>query len=164
METLQADAHAIAESLKARNETIAVAESSAGGLIAAALLCVPGASKYFLAGAVVYTQQARAGLLGISDEDMLGMRSSSEPYAVFLAERVRIRHGADWGLAETGAAGPSGNRYGDAAGHTCVAVAGPVQSVLTLETGLSERTDNMRRFAACALSALNEAISCKIGK
>ena len=159
METLLASANAIAEKLKARKETIAIAESSAGGLIAASLLSVPGASAYFLGGAVVYTRQARDNLMGISDEDMKGLRSSSEPYASLLANRVRERHGAVWGLSETGAAGPTGNRYGDAAGHTCIAVAGPSSSVLTLETGIDDRIQNMRLFAARALEALLEELA-----
>ncbi len=161
MDTLSAAALAIGEKLKARKETIAVAESSAGGLISAALLAVPGASRYYLSGAVVYTLQARSSLMGITDEDMKsrGLRSSSEPYAELLAERARENHGATWGLAETGAAGPTGNRYGDAAGHTCIAVSGPVSSVLTLETGLDDRAENMRLFAARALAALDEALT-----
>ena len=159
METLLATANAIAEKLKARKETIAIAESSAGGLIAASLLSVPGASAYFLGGAVVYTRQARDNLMGISEEDMTGMRSSSEPYASLLASRVRERHGAVWGLSETGAAGPTGNRYGDAAGHTCVAVAGPSSTVLTLETGVDDRAQNMRLFAGRALEALLEELA-----
>ena len=160
MDTLSAAAQAIAEKLKARKETIAVAESSAGGLISAALLAVPGASRYYLSGAVVYTMQARSNLMGITEDDMKakGLRSSSEPYAELLAQRARDSHGATWGLAETGAAGPTGNRYGDAAGHTCIAVSGPVNSVLTLETGLDDRAENMRLFAARALAALDEAL------
>ena len=97
--------------------------------------------------------------MGISDEDMKGMRSSSEPYASLLANRVRERHGAVWGLSETGAAGPTGNRYGDAAGHTCIAVAGPSSTVLTLETGIDDRIQNMRLFAARALEALLEELA-----
>ena len=122
-----------------RGETVAVAESSAGGLIAAALLAVPGASRFFLGGAVVYTVAAREALLGIAADDMQGLRSSSEPYARLLAARVRARLGATWGLAETGAAGPDGNRYGDPAGHSCLAVAGERESVRTLRTGTSDR-------------------------
>ena len=155
MESLLPTAHAVGELLKARNETVAIAESSAGGLIAASLLSLPGASKYFIAGAVVYTLQARRNLLAITDEDMQGLRSSSEPYAALLAERVRERHGTVWGLSETGAAGPTGNRYGDAAGHTCIAVSGPSSAVLTLETELDDRARNMRLFAARALEALH---------
>ena len=149
----------IAERLKARGETVAVAESSAGGLIAAALLAVPGASAYFLGGAVVYTRQARRALLAIPDEAMAGIRSASEPYAALLARTVRERHGATWGLAETGATGPTGNRYGDPAGHACIAVSGPAERVLTLRTGSAERQANMETFAAKALATLLEAIA-----
>src|SRR5882762_4245987 len=98
----------IAAHLKARKETVAVAESSTGGLISAALLSVPGASAYFLGGAVVYTRRARRALLGITDEAMTGLRSSSEPYAALCAATVRERHRSTWGLAETGATGPTG--------------------------------------------------------
>jgi PncC family amidohydrolase len=147
MDSLLPASRMIAERLKARGETVAVAESSAAGLISAALLAVPGASAYFLGGAVVYTKAARGALLGITDADMEGLRSSSEPYALLLARTVRVKLGADWGFAETGAAGPSGNRYGDAAGHSCIAVSGPVERVITLETGMAGREANMRAFA-----------------
>ncbi|MBX9595960.1 MAG: CinA family protein [Roseomonas sp.] len=145
--------------LKARGETVAVSESAAGGLVAASLLALPGASAYFRGGAVVYTAQARGGLLGITPDDMRGMRSASEPYAALCAATIRRRLDADWGIAETGAAGPSGNRYGDAAGHACLAVAGAVMRVTTLETGSAEREANMRRFAAAALVLLEQAIT-----
>jgi len=148
MEDLHVSAAALAASLKVKRQRIAVAESSTGGLIAAALLAEPGASAYFLGGGVIYTAQAREALLGISAQDMAGMRSASEPYALLLAQRVREKLGADWGLAETGAAGPTGNRYGDAAGHSCIAVVGPgVERVITLETGSADRRANMHRFA-----------------
>src|SRR5689334_16273898 len=147
-------AERISALLQQRGESVAVAESSAGGLIAAALLAVPGASAYFLGGAVVYTVQARRALVGITDAEMKGLRSSSEPYAALLARTMRHRHAATWGLAETGASGPTGNRYGDAAGHTCIAVTGPVERVLTLETAHGDRVVNMRAFAAKALETL----------
>lgn len=159
MDTLLPAARAIGERLKARGETVAVAESSAAGLISAALLAVPGASAYFLGGAVVYTKAARAGLLGITDAEMIGLRSSSEPYALLLARTVRGRLGADWGFAETGAAGPTGNRYGDAAGHSCLAIAGPVERVITLETGAPDREANMRAFAAALFRLAGEALA-----
>jgi len=151
---LTAAAELVAARLKARAETIAVAESAAGGLISAALLAVPGASAYFLGGAIVYTRAARQSLLSITDEAMTGLRSASEPYAALLARSVRVRHGASWGLSETGAAGPTGNRYGDAAGHTCIAVDGPRSQVLTLETGSTDRMANMQAFARKALETL----------
>lgn len=150
----------VAARLKARRETIAVVESSSGGLIAAALLAVPGASAYFLGGAIVYTARARTGLLALPREALDGMRSSSEPYALLLARTVRTRHEATWGLAETGASGPTGNRYGDAAGHTCIALAGPGdERAITLETASADRVANMRAFAARALGVLEEALN-----
>jgi PncC family amidohydrolase len=161
MQSLLPLAEKIAGVLIARYETIAVAESSTGGLIAAALLSVPGASAYFLGGAVVYTKAARAALLGIGDADMQGLRPSTEPYAQMNARRVRERHGATWGLGETGATGPTGNRYGDAAGHTCIAVAGPIERAVTLETGSADRRANMDAFAKRALELLYEVISAK---
>ncbi|CAN7175682.1 CinA family protein [Bosea sp. LjRoot9] len=146
----------IGTQLKARGETVAVAESSAGGLIAASLLAQAGASAFFVSGAVVYTRQAREGLMGISLAEMGGIRSASEPYALLLARRLRERFGATWGLAETGASGPSGNSYGDAPGHSCLAISGPVELVRTIETGSSVRIGNMRVFAASALGLLHD--------
>ena len=144
--------------LKDRKETVAVAESSSGGLISAALLGVPGASAYYLGGAVVYTGKARMSLMGLRREDVAGMRSSSEPYAALLARTARENLGATWGLSETGAAGPTGNPYGDAAGHNCVAVSGPTEMVFTLETGSDDRAANMAAFARAALELLQAAM------
>jgi nicotinamide-nucleotide amidase len=158
MKALLPLAQTIAQRLIARRETIAIAESSTGGLIAAALLAVPGASAYFLGGAVVYTKSARAALLGIGNADMEGFRPASEAYALLLARRVRDRHVAAWGLGETGATGPTGNRYGDPAGHTCIAVAGPVERAITLRTGSADRLSNMDAFAKRGLELLVEVI------
>jgi nicotinamide-nucleotide amidase len=158
METLLPIAKRIAARLIERRETIALAEGSSGGLIAAALLSVPGASAYFLGGAVVYTGAARSGLLAIGSAEMTGMRAATEPYAALLARRMRERLNATWGLAEAGAAGPTGNRYGDPAGHSCFAVAGPSERTRTLRTGVADRESNMRLFAAHALALLGEAI------
>jgi nicotinamide-nucleotide amidase len=151
-------ATSIAARLRERKETIAVAESSAGGLISAALLAVPGASAYFLGAAVVYTQAARRGLLRVPDASLEGVRSSTEAYAQLKARTVRELLGATWGLAETGASGPTGNRYGDAAGHACLAVAGPLERALTLETGHGDRERNMRVFARAALELLDTSL------
>lgn len=159
MDTLLPLAGRIATLLKNRRETVAVAESSAGGLLAASLLAVPGASAYFLGGAVVYTKSARTLLMDITEAQMAGMRSSSEPYAMLLARTSRTRFGASWGLAETGASGPTGNRYGDAAGHTCLAISGPVERVVTLETGSGDRVANMRAFARAALELLESGLT-----
>ncbi len=144
--------------LKTRRETIAIAESSAAGLISAALLAVPGASAYFLGGGVIYTKQARLALLGIDAAAMEGMRPSTDPYARLLARTVRERFGATWGLGETGATGPTGNRYGDPAGHACLAIAGPVEDSQTLSTGSADRVANMRLFAGRSLALLISAL------
>jgi nicotinamide-nucleotide amidase len=150
-------AEAIGALLTARGETVAVAESSTGGLIAAALLATPGASAYFVGGGVIYTHKAREVLL---EEDLArhpGMRPSTEAYALLEAQAIRKRLGTTWGLGETGAAGPSGNRYGDAPGHSCIALAGHQTRSLIVETGQSDREANMWRFAREAL-ALFEAV------
>ena len=159
MKELITIAEKIAAQLIARKQTIAVAESSTGGLISAALLSVPGASAYFLGGGVVYTRDARRLLMDIPDEAMKGIRSASEPYAKLLASKICERFATDWGLSEAGAAGPTGNRYGDAAGHCCTAVAGPQRTVVTLETGSNDRQANMQAFAKTALGLLLENLS-----
>ena len=140
---------AVGELLKERKQTIGVAESSAGGLINAALVAVPGASAYYLGGGIIYTKIGREALMGISREDVKGMRSASEPYAQLLAKRVRAKLGATWGLSETGASGPTGNAYGDAPGHACIAVSGPVEAVITVETGSEDRKANMELLEEC---------------
>ena len=151
-------AAALGALLKERKQTVAVAESSAGGLISATLLAVPGASAYFLGGGVIYTQAARRGLLRVGDDAVKGIRSSTEAYAQVKAKAVRELLGGTWGLAETGASGPAGNRYGDAAGHACIAVAGPVDRVITVETGDGDRERNMWAFTRAALKLLEDAV------
>jgi PncC family amidohydrolase len=158
MPTLAAMAEAVGALLKARGETVAVSESSTGGLISAALLAVPGASAYFVGGGVIYTQGAREVLLEARLEVHPGMRPSTEPYALLQATAIRERLGTTWGLGETGATGPAGNRYGDAPGHSCIAVAGPRTRSITLETGRADREDNMWRFAREALSLLEAVV------
>ena len=158
MSRLDEIASQVADRLKERGETVAVAESSAGGMISAALLRVPGASAYFMGGAVVYTGKARMELLRLRREDVAGMRSSSEPYAQLLARTVRENFGTTWGLSETGAAGPNGNGYGDASGHSCLAVSGPIDTAFTLETGNEDRAENMVLFSEAALDLLLQMV------
>ena len=159
MQELVSVAEQIAARLVERKQTIAVAESSTGGLISAALLAVPGASAYFLGGGVVYTRDARRILMDISDDAMKGLRPSSEVYAKLLANQVRQRFSADWGLSETGATGPTGNRYGDAAGHSCIGIAGDEAIAMTIETGSNDRLGNMQEFARIALDYLLQNLS-----
>ena len=159
MPDLAALARPVADRLRAAHQTVAVAESSTGGLISAALLAVPGASAYFLGGGVVYTRDARRVLLDVTDDAVAGIRSSSEAYALVKARRIRELLGTTWGLAETGAAGPTGNRYGDAAGHSCLAVTGPIERALTVETARADREANMWAFTRAALDLLAAALT-----
>ena len=145
--------------LKEKGQTVAVAESSSGGLISAALLSVSGASAYFKGGGACYTGAAKQTLMGISDEDMAKERASTETHAIVLARAAADRLGADWGIGETGAAGPTGNRYGDAPGHCCVAVAGRSEKAVTIETGSENRPENMIVFTQTALQLLRDCLA-----
>jgi len=148
----------VGDKLATRGETIALAESSAGGLISAALLARPGASAYYLGGAVLYTRRSGRLLTALASGDTAGLRSSTPDYARVLARHQRTRFRASWGLAETGAAGPTGNPYGDPAGHTCLAVDGLLARDRVLRTGDDDRGRNMIAFATAALQLLDEAI------
>jgi nicotinamide-nucleotide amidase len=159
IQELLPQAERIAQKLKARGESIAVAESSTAGLVSAALLAIPGASAYFLGGAVLYTRQSRTAFLGVTEAELAGMRPDTEPYALFMARKIRAALGTTWAFGETGAAGPTGSRYGDAPGHSCIAVIGPAgERAITIETRKSDRVDNMRAFAVAALDLLEKSL------
>jgi PncC family amidohydrolase len=151
-------AERIAALLKARSETISVAESSTTGLVSAALLAIPGASAYFLGGAVVYTRQSRAALLGVTEAELTGITPSTEPYAMLFARKIRGQLTTSWSVGETGTAGPTGSRYGHAPGHSCIAICGRVERSITLETGKSDRFENMLLFADAALDLLEKCL------
>ena len=158
MRELMPVAEKIGALLKARKQTIAVAESSAGGLISAALLAVPGASAYFIGGGVFYTRRSILAMRDTRESLFEGMRGATEPWALLLARTLRERTGADWGLGESGAAGPSGNRYGDPAGHAAFAVTGPRERTRVLETASNDRQANMLAFAGAALKLLDQCL------
>ena len=158
MPELNSMAASVGALLKETQQSIAVTESSCGGLISASLVAVPGASAYYVGGAVVYTRTSQKGLLQVPDEAMADIRASSEPYALLNARTVRESLGTTWALSETGASGPTGNRYGDSAGHACIAVAGPVERAITVETGDSDREANMWVFARAALDLLEQCV------
>ena len=158
MPDLSSMAASVGALLKQNEQTIAVSESACGGLISASLVAVPGASAYYVGGAVIYTRASQQGLLQVPDSHMANMRASSEPYASLNARTIRESLGTTWALSETGASGPTGNRYGDSAGHACIAVAGPVERVITLETGVADREANMWTFAAGALELLEQCM------
>lgn len=160
MERLFPLAESVGAKLLARSETVAISESSSGGLISAALLAVPGASRFYRGAGIIYTPQAFKGLMKMEREDLQGHRSSTEPFARIMARSMRSKLRADWGLCESGASGPSGNGYGDAAGHVCAAVIGDgVEVSRTVETGQSDRKENMYLFAEAALTLLAEQLS-----
>jgi nicotinamide-nucleotide amidase len=150
-------ARRIGAQLRERRETVVVAEGSAGGLISAALLSVPGASAYYLGGAIIYTAAAgRAWMAGAIDTPP-GMRGATEVFANYLAESARVRLDATWGLGEAGAAGPA-NPYGDPAGHSWLAVAGPIGVTRNILTGVDDREENMVAFAAATLELFAEVL------
>ncbi len=151
-------AQRVGELLKSRGETVAVAESSAGGLIAAALLAVSGASAYFKGGGTVYTGDAKRILMDVPAAAMAANRAATEAHAVDLARAARQRLDADWGIGESGAAGPTGNRYGDPPGHSALGVAGSSERSLVVKTGNEDRYANMVAFAAAALDLLHGAL------
>jgi len=159
MGELQRMASGVAELLVHRGHNLSVTESSAGGLISAALLAVPGASRYFLGGGVIYTHQARMALLGLGERLPEGMRASTEDYARLCASSMQAKLDTTWSLAETGASVPTGNRYGDAAGHSCIAVRGPVEASATIETRSGDREANMWAFTRAALELLERCVN-----
>ena len=158
MADLSSMAATVGELLKQREQTIAVSESACGGLLSASLVAIPGASAYYVGGAVIYTRASQRGLLQVPDRTMADIRASSEPYATLNARTIRESLGTTWALSETGASGPTGNRYGDSAGHACIAVAGPVERVITLETSVADREANMWTFAKAALDLLEQCL------
>ena len=152
-------AASVADLLKQSGDTIAVSESSCGGLLSAALVAISGASAYYRGGSIIYTRAAQEGLLRVPDEAMEGQRASTEYYAALNARTLREILGTTWVLSETGASGPTGNRYGDDAGHACIAVSGPVERSITIETGESDREGNMWAFAEAAFALLEECLN-----
>ena len=159
MDELVALAERIGARLKARGETVAVAESAAGGLITAALLAVPGASAWCRGGIVIYTLQGWEALRDFDKGLLGGHRSATEGNALVRARLARDRFAGTWGIGETGAAGPTGNRYGDPAGHAWVAVVGPRERTLRVATGQTDRLANMHAFGGAALRLLEEALN-----
>jgi PncC family amidohydrolase len=149
-----------AKALRAKGQRIGVAEGSCGGLISASLLAQPGASNYFVGGAVVYTRDAGRAFVAGAIETPEGLRGASEPWARYLAQSAVAKLGVDGGIGEGGAAGPSGNPYGDPPGHAWVAVAGPggLNATRHVLTGDDDRQRNMDAFAVAALTLLVEQL------
>jgi nicotinamide-nucleotide amidase len=154
---LTALAERVARQLRERHETIAVAESSCGGLISASLLSIPGASAYYVGGTVTYTRMANQTFLAGAALPA-GLQAETEAYALYLAHTAAARLETTWGIGESGAAGPTGSRYGDPPGHVWVAVTGATESTRHLLTGSDDRSANMVAFAEAALGLLAECL------
>ncbi len=147
----------IASLLTDRGETVAVAESTAGGLISAALLSVPGASRYYAGGGVVYTLKSRTELAGVPAAEYAHYRGTTAEMLASLAEAMGSRLGATWCIAESGLAGPTGGRTVPA-GRTLVSVVGPVNRAVSLDTGSADRPGNMVAFTTFALETFRDAL------
>jgi len=158
MRDLEELSRPVAAALVAAGATVAVAESSTGGLISAALLAVPGASAYYRGGSVIYTLEARRELLGIRRADVEGLQPLTEAMTARFAARARAQLAATWAIAELGVAGPTPARYGHEPGLSVLAVDGPRTLTRVVQTGSRDRQANMWRFAAAALELLAEAV------
>lgn len=146
--------------LKARGQSIAVVDGATGGLISAALLAMPGASAFYRGGGVIYTMKGRRLMLGHEPGSLRGLTSATGAYALAQARLIRERYHSDWGIAETGAAGPGVHPLGVASGTSAAAVVGPdFEAALVVETGSDERLGNMIAFTRNALELLQTALN-----
>ena len=154
----QALAQEIASMLTERGETVAVAESTTGGLVSAALLWVAGASRYYRGGGVLYTLDSRIALVGVPAELYANYQGTTAEMLATLAEAMRVRLSATWAIAESGLAGPTAGRSGVTPGRTTIAVAGPRAGATRIETGLADRGDNMTAFTSHTLRFFRDTL------
>ena len=152
-------ANDIGKKLIARGEKVAVSESTTGGLLSAALLSVAGASKFYAGGGVVYTLASRTALVGVPAERYANYQGTTPDMLAELAQTVRERLEASWGIAESGLAGPTGGRFGALPGKVTIGVSGPITRTEIMNTGLTDRVENMIEFTTRALRYLNSAIT-----
>ena len=150
----------IANLLKKNKQTVSVIESSSGGLISSALLSQKGASSYYMGGQVIYTLQSIKAITGLRMRELKekNIRSSSEPFALLIAQKACGLYETDWAIGESGAAGPTGNGYGDPAGYTCFAVAGKQERTSHIYTNSKIRIENMEAFTKAALEQFFEIL------
>ena len=151
----------IAELLIERKETVAVAESAAGGRICDLLTDRPGSSAWFAGGLLAYSNASKQQVAGISPETLSRYGAVSLEAAEALAEAARRLFGATWGIGETGIAGPqTGRRSTKPAGLAHIAVVGPndLRRAIDVNTGFDARGDNKWAFAIAALSLLAEEL------
>ena len=149
---------AIASKLVANGQSVSVAESSTGGLIAANLLSVAGASSYFRGGSVIYTRESRHAFLDLDVIKLKGLKPLTEPMVAEFAHAARLKLDATWGIAELGAAGPKGTPYGHAPGTSVIGISGPLNVSVTVETFSENREENMVQFTKAALTLFNTTL------
>ena len=149
---------AIACKLAASEHSVSVAESSTGGLIAASLLSVAGASSYFRGGSVIYTRESRHAFLDLNVIKLKGLKPLTEPMVAEFAHSARLKLDATWGIAELGAAGPKGTPYGHAPGTSVIGISGPINASITVETFSANREEIMAKFTEAALILFNTTL------
>ena len=141
-----------------RGETVSVAESSTGGLIAANLLSVPGASAYFQGGSVVYTLASRRAFLDLDRERLRDLKPLTEAMVMEFSIAARLKLDTTWGIAELGAAGPAGTPYGHGPGTSVIAISGPYSTSTTVLTNEDDRQNNMLAFTRAGLELFKKAL------
>ncbi len=144
--------------LKRRGRTLAAAESCTGGVIASRFTALPGASAYFLCGVVSYGNRAKAEVLGVDPADIERHGAVSEQVARQMAEGVRRLAHADYAVATTGIAGPSGGSEEKPVGTVWIAVAAPDRTVAVLKHCGADRGQVIDRASAMAISLLREVL------
>ena len=154
--TMQEAVHKI---LTARGLTLAAAESCTGGSIAARFTAMPGASAYFLCGVVSYSNESKAELLGVDPADIARYGAVSEQVARQMAEGVRRAAGADYAVATTGIAGPSGGSAEKPVGTVWIAVATPRKTVAILKQCGTDRGQIIDRAGAFAIGLLRDCLN-----
>jgi len=151
----------IALFLLAHEETVAVCESSSGGLVSACLLSIPGASAYFIGGGVLYSYAIRKAIVNMGTEEHMRYGGSTPELISEMAKNFNNKIAATWVIGEGGAAGPSKSPYGHNAGYTALAIVGPVCRTQVIETGSANRIENMSEFATDLLRLFIEVLEKK---
>lgn len=157
-ESLCAHTEEIAIMLTKRQEKVSVAESSTGGLISASLLSVAGASRFYEGGSVIYTLPSRRAYLDLDKEKVRNLKPLTEEMVLEFAKSAQQKLGVTWGIAELGAAGPTGTAYGHEPGISVIGISGPVMASKTILTGSSDRVANMQTFSAAALELFHSVL------
>lgn len=137
-----------------RKATVALAESCTGGLTAAMLVDVPGSSAQFIGGVVAYDNRVKVSALGVSETLLLQVGAVSEEVAVAMAQGVRERLGADYGVGITGIAGPGGGTEEKPVGLVYIAVSGAQMTEVRRYDYAGDRAQIRIRAAKSALHLL----------